>query len=70
MASFSPARLLSSTGRTIAELGLPRDATLVTVLRDRELIQPRPDTRLAADDELVLVVKASAETEVRRVLTA
>jgi len=55
-------------GLTIAELGVPRDATIVAVVRADKLIVPRGDTRLAFGDEVLVLITAEAEDEVRRLL--
>ncbi len=55
-------------GVTIAELGVPRDATVVAVVRSDHLIVPRGDTRLAAGDEVLVLITANAEDEVQRLL--
>ena len=39
-------------GKTIEELGVPRDATVVAVLRNERLIVPRGDTMLRVGDEV------------------
>jgi trk system potassium uptake protein len=53
---------------TLADLGIPRDATVVAVVRDDRLIVPRGDTRLAAGDEVLLLVTAEAENAVQHLL--
>jgi len=55
-------------GVTIADLGVPRDATVVAVVRSDHLIVPRGDTRLAAGDEVLVLITANAEDEVQRLL--
>ncbi|MDQ3352482.1 MAG: TrkA family potassium uptake protein [Actinomycetota bacterium] len=54
--------------KTIVELGLPRDATVVAVLRAERLVVPRGDTTLHAGDEVVVLAKTDAEEDVRRIL--
>jgi trk system potassium uptake protein TrkA len=56
-------------GRSVAELALPQGATVVAIVRDDALIRPGAETVVAADDELVLVVDAAVEDEVRRALS-
>ena len=48
---------------------MPRDATVVAVLRDDHLIVPRGDTMLRAGDEVVVLVTVDSEDEVKRLLT-
>ena len=73
---FQDARLVEVTladtspavGQTIVEMGVPRDATLVAVIRERHVIVPRGETRLAAGDEVLVLVTPEAEDEVRALL--
>ena len=55
-------------GVSVADLGVPRDATIVAVVRADHLIVPRGDTRLAAGDEVLVLITADAEDEVQRLL--
>ncbi len=55
-------------GVELATLGLPRDATVVAVLRGDRLVMPRGDTVLHAGDEVLALVIGDAEAEVRRLL--
>ena len=55
-------------GVSVADLGVPRDATIVAVVRADHLIVPRGDTRLAAGDEVLVLITANAEDEVQRLL--
>ena len=63
LASGSPA-----IDREISELGFPRDATVVAVLREDRLVVPRGDTILRGADEVVVLVTAESEDAVRAVL--
>src|ERR1017187_2814246 len=63
LAEDSPA-----AGVTLADLGVPRDATVVAVGRDDHLIVPRGDTRLAIGDEVLVLVTADAEDAVQQLL--
>ncbi len=65
LAEGSPA-----AGTTIADLGLPRGATVVAVVRDGHVVVPRGDTAVDAGDEVLLLVTGTAEDEVRRILVA
>lgn len=56
-------------GKAIEELGVPRDATIVAVLRNERLIVPRGDTLLRSGDEVVVLVTSESEDEVNRLLT-
>ena len=55
-------------GVSVADLGVPRDATIVAVVRADHLIVPRGDTRLATGDEVLVLITADAEDEVQRLL--
>jgi trk system potassium uptake protein TrkA len=48
----------------IADLGVPRDATVVAVVRDDRLVVPRGDTVLQVGDEVLVLVTADAEDDV------
>jgi len=63
LAERSPA-----AGSTIEGIDLPRGAAIVAVLRDAHIVVPRPDTQLSAGDEVVLLVTADAEEQVRSLL--
>jgi trk system potassium uptake protein TrkA len=63
LASGSPA-----VDREIVQLGFPRDATVVAVLRGERVIVPRGDTVLRAGDEVLVLATSEAEAEVKAVL--
>jgi trk system potassium uptake protein TrkA len=63
LAEDSPA-----AGVTIADLGVPRNATLVAVVRGDRLIVPRGDTRLSVGDEVLALVTSDAEDVVQHLL--
>jgi len=66
MASDSPA-----AGKIVAELGVPRDASLVAVVRDGHVVVPRGDTMLQVGDEvLALVTNDAAEGQLTALLAA
>ena len=50
--------------KEIVDLGLPRSATVVAVLRERHVIVPRGDTVLRAGDEVLVLTTPDAESEV------
>jgi trk system potassium uptake protein len=56
-------------GKTLRELILPRDCTLVAVVRERHVIAPREETPLHAGDEVLALAAPEAEGELKRVLT-
>ncbi|MGH9064758.1 MAG: potassium channel family protein [Acidimicrobiales bacterium] len=63
LADHSPA-----AGTSIAEVGLPRDATIVAVMRDNHVIVPRGDTQLGAGDEILALVTPETEEDVKSLL--
>ena len=73
---FADARLVEVTlaegspaaGKTIAELHVPRDATITAVIRERHVIVPRGETVLAEGDEVLALVTPDSEEPVKRLL--
>lgn len=63
LAQDSPA-----AGREIVEVGFPRDATVVAILRDERVVVPRGDTIMRAGDEVVVLVATESEDAVRTIL--
>jgi trk/ktr system potassium uptake protein len=63
LATDSPA-----DGKPIVELGIPRDATVVAVIRKDHVIVPRGDTILYAGDEVIALVTPESEAEVTGLL--
>jgi trk system potassium uptake protein TrkA len=61
LAESSPA-----SGQSVAELQIPREATVVAVVRDGHLVVPRGDTTLLEGDEVLLLVAGEAEEEIQR----
>ena len=55
-------------GREIAEMGFPRDATVVAVVRSERVIVPRGDTVLRTGDEVLVLVSGDSEEDVRSLL--
>ena len=56
--------------QAILELGIPRDATVVAVIRESHVIVPRGDTVLEAGDEVLVLVTPESEEAVRQILVA
>jgi trk system potassium uptake protein TrkA len=54
--------------KEIQELGLPRDSTVVAVIRNGRVIVPRGDTLVRVNDEVIVLVTEDSESEVRAVL--
>lgn len=70
-ARLSEIRLADSSpahGRSIESLELPRESTIVAVVRDGKVIFPRGDVKLSAGDEVLVLAMVETEDAVRRVL--
>jgi len=63
LAEDSPA-----AGVLVTDLHMPRDSTLVAIIRDEHVVVPRGDTPLEAADEVLALVTPDSESEVRRIL--
>jgi trk system potassium uptake protein TrkA len=63
LAAESPA-----ADKEIVELGFPRDASVVAILREEKLVVPRGDTILRVGDEVMVLVTAESEDAVRSIL--
>jgi trk system potassium uptake protein TrkA len=55
-------------GKDIVALGLPRDSTVVAILRADRVIVPRGDSTLYEGDEVLVLVTDESEEEVRQIL--
>jgi trk system potassium uptake protein TrkA len=55
--------------RSLKEVDVPRDATMVAVVREEHVVMPRGDTVFEAGDEVLAMVTPESEEEVRRILT-
>jgi trk system potassium uptake protein TrkA len=56
-------------GKTVGELRIPPDCTLVAVVRDRHVIAPRDETPLHAGDEVLALAAPEAERDLLRTLS-
>jgi trk system potassium uptake protein TrkA len=63
LADGSPAE-----GKEVQELGLPRDSTVVAILRQDRVVVPRGDTVLFSHDEVLVLVSNESEDDVRTIL--
>jgi trk system potassium uptake protein TrkA len=52
-------------GKAVKRLGLPRDASLVTILRGARVIVPEGDEPLEGGDELLFVAISEVEDQLR-----
>jgi trk system potassium uptake protein TrkA len=57
-----------AAGRVISGLGVPRDATIVALVRDGHVIVPRGDTVIEAGDEVLALVTPESEDPVKAIL--
>jgi trk system potassium uptake protein TrkA len=57
-------------GRPVRELELPKDSTLVSIVRGRRVITPGPEEPLEAGDELLFVTLPEIEPDLRRAVLA
>lgn len=57
-------------GTRIDELALPDGSAIVTIIRDRAVITPRPDFRLEAGDEIMIVASPDAQDQIGPVFRA
>jgi trk system potassium uptake protein TrkA len=63
LADDSPA-----THTPLSSLGVPRDATVVAVIRERHVIVPHGDTVLEPSDEVLVLLTPDSEDAVRQIL--
>jgi trk system potassium uptake protein TrkA len=63
LAESSPA-----AGRQLSEMDMPRDASVVAIIRERRVVVPRGDSVLDVGDEVILLVTEDSEDAVRRLL--
>jgi trk/ktr system potassium uptake protein len=64
LAESSPAN-----GRTVGELKMPPDCTLVAIVRDRHVIAPEDETPLHAGDEVLALAAPEAERDLLKALS-
>jgi cell volume regulation protein A len=58
----------AAVGAYVRDLGLPRDAVVSVIVRDERAIPPRGSTRLAAGDELHLLISEESSHRVRELV--
>lgn len=59
----------SVVGRSIAETEVPREATIVAILRGDHLIVPRGESVFEPGDEVLALVTPDSEDQIREILT-
>jgi trk system potassium uptake protein TrkA len=57
-----------AVGKTVGDLKMPPDCTLVAVVRERHVIAPKPETPLQAGDEVLALSSPAAEADLTRAL--
>jgi trk system potassium uptake protein TrkA len=55
--------------KTVGELRLPPDCTIVAIVRERHVITPSDETPLQVGDEVMALAAPEAEEDIRRALT-
>ena len=60
----------SLIGQSIANTELPREATIVAILRTDHLVVPRGETVFEPGDEVLALVTPDSEDEIREILTS
>ena len=55
-------------GRLIADLEIPREATIAAIVRNRVVVVPRGETRFVEGDEVVVMVAKAAEHAIAELL--
>jgi trk system potassium uptake protein TrkA len=55
--------------KAVRDIDIPRDATIVAIVRDNHVVMPRGDTVLYTGDEVLALVTAEAEDQLRHALT-
>ena len=54
--------------KAIRDLDIPRDATIVAVVRGQHVVMPRGDTVFESGDEVLAMVTSDSEDDVRQIL--
>lgn len=57
-----------AVGKEISELSLPREATVVGIVRDAHIVVPTGDTVLQVRDEVLVLSRSEAEADIRAAL--
>jgi trk system potassium uptake protein len=58
-----------AAGKTVGELRLPPDCTIVAIVRERHVVTPSDETPLQVGDEVMALAAPEAEEDLRRALT-
>jgi trk system potassium uptake protein TrkA len=68
LAEVTLAKGSPAIARELTDLGLPRESTVVAVLREGHVVVPRGDTVLHEGDEVLVLVTGGVEDDVRKAL--
>ena len=55
-------------GKLVSEIEIPRNATMVAIVRNRQVIVPHGDTRLVEGDEVIVLATNSSEGDIKALL--
>jgi trk system potassium uptake protein len=55
-------------GKLLSEVSVPRDATIVCIVRNRQVVVPHPDLRFVQGDEVIVMATNAAEGAVKMLL--
>lgn len=55
----------AACGKTLAELALPKNAHIMAIISDGEIVVPKGDTCLSAGDEVLILSEAGEEAKLR-----
>lgn len=69
LVEFTLAEDSPAAGKVVSELSLPRDCTIVAVVRNGHVIPPRDETPLMVGDEMLLLTKPEFEGALEEVLS-
>jgi trk system potassium uptake protein len=58
-----------AAGKTVGELRLPPDCTIVAIVRERHVVTPGDETPLQVGDEVMALAAPEAEVDIKRALT-
>lgn len=59
----------AAVGKTVGDLKMPPDCTIVAVVRERHVIAPQPETPLQQGDEVLALASPAAEADLKQALT-
>lgn len=57
-------------GKTLQEIEMPQDVLVVAVIREDEILTPRGQTQVLAEDQLLILTPKQADQDVRRLIAS